>query len=182
MYKTLYAVTVHPIQGDPVEFSDNDTTPGAGYAVLAQLTANKDVDSVIEGDGDISHVIIPYHAIEYVIVEAEREEHTYEDDNCASSGGDTGTLKIANTGTVKITNMTVAFKYDVPGIYGGIEFSTVTNEGVIYIVGTIPEIPVGQYVEIDGIPVGTEYRVMSDGASKTGTVPNFVDWIAGPIT
>lgn len=80
MYITLYSVTVHPIQGDPVTFSDNSTTPGAGSAVLAQLTANKDVDSVIEDNG-IYHIIIPLHAVDYAEVTEQRTEGEYEDDN-----------------------------------------------------------------------------------------------------
>ena len=81
MYTTLYNVTVHPIQGDPIEFSDSNTTPGAGSAVIAQLTANKDVDSVIDDEGGVLHVIIPLHAVDYAEVTEQRTEDEYEDDN-----------------------------------------------------------------------------------------------------
>ena len=81
MYKTLYNVMVHPIQGDPIAFSDSNTTPGAGSAVIAQLSANKDVDSVFDDDGDIIHVIFPLHAVDYADVIEQRTEDEYEDDN-----------------------------------------------------------------------------------------------------
>lgn len=81
MYTTLYSVTVHPIQGDPIVFVDNGTTPGAGSAVLAQLTANKDVDSVYVDDDAVTHAIIPLHAVDYAEVTEQRTEVEYEDDN-----------------------------------------------------------------------------------------------------
>ena len=172
MYKTLYSVTVHPIQGDPVTFTDDPATPRAGSAALAQLTANKDVDSDINlGD----HVIIPLHAVDYAEVTEQRTEEEYEDDNAKNctdggSGGETGTLTITNERANAATAVQVQLLLGTPATYSGIEFEL--GEGSpTYIEGVIPQIAAGESFVFEGIPVGTEYSVPEANEAATGTVP-----------
>lgn len=172
MYKTLYSVTVHPIQGDPVTFSDNNTTPGAGSAVLAQLTANRDVDSTAKMGNDISHIIIPLHAVDYAEVTEQRTESEYEDDNAKNCVIPETTGSLTITSEKPVSNIAVMFRYDIPGTYGGIEFEAHTVDQGTYIQGTIPQLAAGASIVIDGIPMDTTYQVQATHFSKIGIVPD----------
>lgn len=175
MYITLYDVTVHPIGDSPVEFVDSNDTPGAGSAALAQLTAHKDVDSVIEGDGDIFHVIIPYHAIDFIeVVSVRTEEEDPVDDNaknCTESGGDggTGTLTIIND-TLDVVNATILASAALSGTYGPLTFSTDLDQPFptgYQSYAMITDLGAGASLEVPGLPVGTTLNC----GNITATVP-----------
>ena len=182
MYTTLYNVTVHPIQGDPVEFVDSNDTPGAGSAVLAQLTANKDVDSAVEG-GDGVHVIIPLHAVDYAEVTEQRTESEYEDDNAKNcvipDSGETGDFTITNStdSTVRLSMLASAA---LNGQYGDVIFSTDSGEDPLpegyqsFAVVSVPASDVGEPVLIRGVPVGTTFAFSQGGDPEMvvmGTAP-----------
>lgn len=172
MYTTLYNVTVHPIQVDPVEFVDSNDTPGAGSAVLAQLTANKDVDSAIVADDIIDHVIIPLHAVDYAEVTEQRTEGEYEDDNnknCTDGGdsGETGTLVInLPDGDGHITLRTTG---ELVGTYSGYTFTYDEDDDESSTVINYSQDV--RTVSIDGLPTGRSFFVNTGGATVSATVP-----------
>lgn len=182
MYKTLYAVTVHPIQGGPVEFVDINDTPGAGSAVLAQLTAHKDVDSVVEGGGSITHIIIPLHAVDYAEVAEQRIEDEYEDDNAKNctdggSGGETGTLTIVNNKIVAINNIEIMASEKLDGTYGPVTFSS-DDGGEPFPDGyqsyATVSIGAGESIEIPGLPAGMTVMTEHPDITTTATVPGTI--------
>lgn len=83
MFATTYEVTVTLANCTAVPFTDADPTVGAAGAALAQVKACRDIDSFAVNEGEKIGVIIPYHAIDYVTVEATRaSEEDPVDDNC----------------------------------------------------------------------------------------------------
>lgn len=94
MYKTTYAIDVIRSNGSDTHFSDADPTPGAASAALAQIKACRDIDSLKADDEGVFHVIIPYHAIDFVVVTTTRTETEDPADdtlkNCTEDSGDDG--------------------------------------------------------------------------------------------
>jgi len=179
MYKTLYSVTVHPIQGGPFEFVDRIQTPGAGSAALAQLTANKDID----GNGGITHVIIPIHAVDYAEVTEQRRESEYEDNNAKNcvipDSGETGTLTItAPSEVVEIPANTrpILASAKLNGQYGPLTFSDEAPGGNPFPDGYnsyayLPAMSSGESIEVPGLPIGMRVLDPMIGTSNSVVVP-----------
>ena len=173
MYKTLYQLDVY-IKGrtDPGAFY-----PDASAIALNQIKAGRDIDAQATDNGETFNLIVPYHAIEYVIVnDIRRSEPDPEDDNlknCTGGGEvETGTLTIINPNDTPSSGTIVNLLLSEPATYSGIEFSVVHSEGMTFIVGTIPSIAAGESFTLEGIPVGTQYYVA--GATEEtmeGSVP-----------
>lgn len=91
MYKTTYQLTVGDSTHSTTVFVDDAPTVGAASAALAQIKACRDVDSVIPGDNAAVVMIIPYHAIEYAMVEPTRTEvEDPTDDTCITDDDEEG--------------------------------------------------------------------------------------------
>ena len=173
MYKTLYQLDVY-IKGrtDPGAFY-----PDASAIALNQIKAGRDIDAQATDNGETFNLIVPYHAIEYVIVNDIRSSvPDPEDDNlknCTGGGEvETGTLTIINPNDTPSAGVNVNLLLSTPATYSGIEFSVVQQGGTTYIMGTIPSITAGESFVLEGIPVGTQYYV--EGATletEEGIVP-----------
>lgn len=96
MYKTTYELGVAQAGSEDIwVISDADPTPGAATAALNQIKAYRDIDTVMAGGEDapaeVFHIIIPYHAIDYITVtptRSEVEDHT--DDTCITDDDEEG--------------------------------------------------------------------------------------------
>lgn len=176
MYKTNYRLSVVLAADSAISaFEDSQEHPGAATAALAQIKSCRDVDSV----GEEANTIIPYHAIDYAVVEATRsEESDPVDDNCitdSDDGGDveTGTLTLNNTeGQSSWSDVAVALMLSTPATYSGIAFHVEQDEEMTFIVGVVPLIEAGGTFVLEGIPVGTQYDVGGATTStQEGTIP-----------
>lgn len=85
MYKTIYSISIK-VKGQehPWDFAESIAS-----TALNQIKACRDVDVYMQIEGVPQGIIIPYHAIEYVVVTTTRTEtEDPVDDNCIVDGGD----------------------------------------------------------------------------------------------
>lgn len=163
MYKTQYSLEVHITGVD-------DSTQLEDSAALHQIKSCQNID--------VPGLIIPYHAVEYVVVTTTRTETADPvDDNCIGGGDDPaepGTLKIVNNGDRPIEFIGVAISEALDGTYGDLTFST---DG-----GPLPDgyqayaqamnLAPGATLTATGLPDGANVMVAtSAGHYTTGTVP-----------
>lgn len=159
MYKTNYRLSVVLAADSAISaFEDSQEHPGAATAALAQIKSCRDVDSV----GEEANTIIPYHAIDYAVVEATRsEESDPVDDNCNTGDpAEPGTLKIVNNYGSTVMSILVLISEALDGTYGDLTFSTTPPEGVTFPDGyhawaTVTELANGATVNATGLPDGT---------------------------
>lgn len=172
MYKTNYRLSIVLAADSAISaFEDSQAHPGAATAALAQIKSCRDVDSV----GEEVNIIIPYHAIDYVVVEATRsEESDPVDDNCNTGDpAEPGTLKIVNASGEVLSDVVVNIDAEIEGTYGDLTFAIDAESTPEYPLSTatIATLADGATVTATGLPDGVTLEVSSDAGSYQGTVP-----------
>lgn len=176
MYKTEYRLSV-VLSADLAigAFEDSQEHPGAATAALAQIKSCRDVDSV----GEEANIIIPYHAIDHVVVEANRsEESDPADDNCHTGDPtEPGTLKIVNNYGSTVMSIFVLISEALDGTYGDLTFSTTLPEGESFPDGyhawaVVTELANGATVNATGLPDGTNVSLTP---SFDGAIPLYAN-------
>lgn len=176
MYKTFYELNVY-IKGveHPYDFLD-DENYSSGTAALMQVKAGRNIDVVASFGGVQNNVIIPYHAIEYVVVSPDRQEGPDPvDDNC-NTGDPTepGTLKIVNSAGKNLADTEIQASGTLAGVYGDLTFEPAPEPDPdygAYSTATVAFMADGDTVTATGLPDGTYIDISSDAGSYHGTVP-----------
>lgn len=153
MYKTQYSLEVHITGVDDSTQLEDSTAP------LHQIKSCQNID--------VPGLIIPYHAVEYVVVTTTRTEtEDPVDDNCIVDGGDepaeTGTLTIIN-GLDLPVSFQVFISQALDGTYGDLTFSS-DDEGEPFPDGyqafaMVMNLAPGATVTATGLPDATNVAV-----------------------
>lgn len=190
MYKTTYELMARVIgAGNGVIFADTDPTPGAATAALNQIKSCRDIDTVVVNDdstpapGETVNVIIPYHAIDYILVLPTRSETedpvddtlkncTEGEDDDGGEGGETGTLKIIAGVDIERDTASVGVNAAIEGQYGPLTFEVLPDDEVALAYAVLPDMSAGDSIEVPGLPLGiTVYYVNEEGENGETTVP-----------
>lgn len=176
MYKTQYSLAVWIKGAESPEIISDAAIPSSGTTALNQIKACRDIDFSHNGIG----MIIPYHAIEYVVVTTTRTEtEDPVDDNCIVDGGDepaeTGTLTIIN-GLDLSTTFDVFISQPLDGTYGDLTFSSDDGGDPFpdgyYAFATVMDLASGSSVTAPELPYATNVVVYpASGLPMFGSVP-----------
>lgn len=185
MYKTEYRLSVVLSYDLAIRaFEDSQEHPGAATVALAQIKSCRDVDSV----GAEANNIIPYHAIDYAVVEANRsEESDPVDNNCIVDGGDdvdSGTVIIKNSKGVPTGEFDVYISEPLDGTYGDLTFTPFTPEpgdpepewALAY--AAVDSLAADASIVITGLPNGANVAIDEPGVSPI-TVPGIIEITGG---
>lgn len=174
MYKTLNRLNVHITGVEHPSYFYDDINSSNGTAALMQVKAGRDIDVIASFGGVQNNAIIPYHAIEYVVVSPDRQEGPDPvDDNCnTGGGGEPGTLKIVNASGVTL-HVSVAIDAEIEGTYGDLTFAIDAESTPDYPLSraTIDALADGATVTATGLPDGVTLEVTSEAGATQGTVP-----------